>query len=97
MHRCIPCLNICPTEEIPVSDSAISETFSVVGAKSIAKNKNTIIPEGIKDEPGITISRRAGIGDTKDIVSIRGLLQEQKQNPNSRTQPYSITMEQKNV
>ena len=61
-------------EEITVTDSATSETSSVVGAKSIIKGKNTTIPDAIKDEPDITISRRAGIGDTKDIVSIRGFI-----------------------
>lgn len=61
-------------EEITVTDSALSETSSVVGAKSIIKGKNTTIPDAIKDEPDITISRRAGIGDTKDIVSIRGFI-----------------------
>ncbi len=60
-------------ESIVVSDSAISNATTVVGEKTIEKGKNTMIPDAIKDEPDITISRRAGIGDTKDIVSIRGL------------------------
>ncbi len=60
-------------EEIVVTDSAVSDTTTVVGTKTIEKGKNATIPDAIKDETGITINRRAGIGDTKDIVSIRGL------------------------
>ncbi len=60
-------------EKIVVTDSAVSDTISVVGAKTIEKGKNATIPDAIKDEPDITISQRASIGDTKDIVSIRGL------------------------
>ncbi|MCB2218700.1 MAG: TonB-dependent receptor [Desulfobulbaceae bacterium] len=60
-------------QEIVVTDSIITESATVVGAKTIEKGKNTTIPDAIKDEPDITISRRAVVGDTKDIVSIRGL------------------------
>jgi len=60
-------------QEIVVTDSVIEDSATVVGPKTIEKGKNTTIPDAIKDEPDITISRRAAVGDTKDIVSIRGL------------------------
>ncbi len=60
-------------EDIVVTDSSDPDSTTVVGAKTIEKGKNATIPDAIKDETGITINRRAGIGDTKDIISIRGL------------------------
>lgn len=60
-------------EEIVVTDSVTSESTSVVGTKTIEKGKNTTIPDAIRDEPDITMSRRAVVGDTKDTISIRGL------------------------
>ena len=60
-------------EEINITDSAIPDTTSVVDTNAIEKGNNTTIPDAIKDEPDITISQRASIGDTKDIIAIRGL------------------------
>ncbi|WP_167496559.1 TonB-dependent siderophore receptor [Desulfopila sp. IMCC35006] len=60
-------------DKIVITDSAVSETISVIGAKTIEKGRNATIPDAIRNEPDITISQRASIGDTKDIVSIRGL------------------------
>jgi outer membrane receptor protein involved in Fe transport len=61
-------------EEIVVTDQAITEpTITVVGVKTIEKGKNTNIPDVLKYEPDIDISRRALMGDTADILSIRGL------------------------
>lgn len=60
-------------EKIFVIESSVSDNTSVVGTKTIEKGKNATIPDAIRDEPDITISHRASIGDTKDIVAIRGL------------------------
>jgi outer membrane receptor protein involved in Fe transport len=60
-------------EEIVVTDSAITDNTTVVGSKTIEKGKNSQIPDAIKDETDITLSRRASIGDTADTVAIRGL------------------------
>ena len=61
-------------EEIVVTDEAITEpTVTVVGVKTIEKGKNTNIPDVLKYEPDIDISRRALVGDTGDTLKIRGL------------------------
>jgi outer membrane receptor protein involved in Fe transport len=61
-------------EEIVVTDEAITEpTVTVVGVKTIEKGKNTNIPDVLKYEPEIDISRRALVGDTGDTLKIRGL------------------------
>jgi len=61
-------------EEIVVTDEVLTEeTKTVVGIKTIEKGKNISIPDVLKYEPEIDIRRRALVGDTGDIVSIRGL------------------------
>ncbi len=61
-------------EEIVVTDEVLTEpTKTVVGVKTIEKGKNISIPDVLKYEPEIDIRRRALVGDTGDIVSIRGL------------------------
>ncbi len=56
------------TEEVLVDSSLI-----VLGTKTIEKGKNLSIPDVLKYEAEIDISRRALVGDTGDILSIRGL------------------------
>jgi outer membrane receptor protein involved in Fe transport len=61
-------------EEIIVTDQAVSEpSVTVVGVKTIEKGKNIMIPDVLKYEPDIDISRRALVGDTGDTLKIRGL------------------------
>ncbi len=61
-------------EEIVVTDEAIKEpVVTVIGVKTIEKGKNTSIPDVLKYEPEIDIGRRALVGDSGDILSIRGL------------------------
>ncbi len=61
-------------EEIIVTDRAFSEpTVTVVGVKTIEKGKNITIPDVLKYEPDIDVIRRTVVGDTADILSIRGL------------------------
>jgi outer membrane receptor protein involved in Fe transport len=61
-------------EEIVVVDSALSDPqATVVGTKTIEKGRNINIPDVLKNEADIGVSRRAAVGDTTDILSIRGL------------------------
>ncbi|MBF0507326.1 MAG: TonB-dependent receptor [Deltaproteobacteria bacterium] len=61
-------------DEITVVDSASSDPQAAVVEKNvIEKGKNVTIPDVLKDEPDIVVSRRAGIGDNADILAIRGL------------------------
>jgi iron complex outermembrane receptor protein len=62
-------------EEILVIDQELQEnaTAITVGNKTMEKGKNLNIADAIENEPDISISRRAAVGDTADIVSIRGL------------------------
>jgi len=61
-------------EEIVVTDEVLTEaTKTVVGVKTIEKAKNIGIHDVLKDEPDIDIRRRALVGDTGDILAIRGL------------------------
>lgn len=61
-------------EEIVVTDETVKEpAVTVVGVKTIEKGKNTSIPDVLKYEAEIDVSRRALVGDTGDILSIRGL------------------------
>ncbi len=61
-------------EEIVVTDSISSEpAATVVGKETIERGKNVNIPDVLKNEPDIDLHRRASIGDTADILSIRGL------------------------
>jgi iron complex outermembrane receptor protein len=68
------------TEEIVVTEAIVSTgatitepILTVVGVRSIEKGKNSSIPDVLKYEPEIDISRRASVGDTRDTLSIRGL------------------------
>lgn len=61
-------------DEIVVTDEVLGEAArTVVGIKTIEKGKNISIPDVLRYEPEIDISRRALVGDTGDILSIRGL------------------------
>ncbi len=61
-------------EEIVVTEEIITDSSAtVVGVKTIEKGKNLSIPDVLKHEPEIDISRKALVGDTGDILSIRGL------------------------
>jgi len=61
-------------EEIVVTAETLQEpSTSVIGQQTIEKGRNLSIPDAIKDQPGITLQRRAAVGDTGDTVSIRGL------------------------
>jgi outer membrane receptor protein involved in Fe transport len=61
-------------EEIVVVDSALSDPqATVIGTKTIEKGRNINIPDVLKNEADIGVSRRAAVGDTTDILSIRGL------------------------
>lgn len=61
-------------EEIVVTDEILTDTnTTVIGVKTIEKGKNLSIPDVLKYEAEIDISRRALVGDTGDILSIRGL------------------------
>jgi outer membrane receptor protein involved in Fe transport len=60
-------------EEIVVTGDAITEPMATqVGVKQIEKGKNIDIPDVLKGEPDIDITRRTLIGDTTDSLSIRG-------------------------
>ncbi len=61
-------------EEIVVTEEILTDSSAtVVGAKTIEKGKNLSIPDVLKYEPEIDINRKALVGDTGDILSIRGL------------------------
>lgn len=61
-------------EEIIVTDEVLTEPAETVfDVKSIEKGKNITIPDVLKNEPDIDIKRRASVGDTGDILAIRGL------------------------
>lgn len=61
-------------EEIVVTDEFLQDIAStVISGRSIEKGKNVNIPDVLKNEPDIDLKRRALIGDTADILSIRGL------------------------
>jgi iron complex outermembrane receptor protein len=61
-------------EEIVVTESIITEpTAIVVEKKTIERGKNIYIPDVLRYEPEIDINRRAIMGDTADILAIRGL------------------------
>ncbi len=61
-------------EEIVVTEEVLTGTAStIIGAKTIEKGKNLSIPDVLKYEAEIDISRKALVGDTGDILSIRGL------------------------
>ncbi len=61
-------------DEIVVTDRALGAAgVSTIGVKSIEKGRNLNIPDVVRGAPDITLRRRAGIGDTSDNVSIRGL------------------------
>jgi len=61
-------------EEIVVVESLLSDPqATVVGTKTIEKGRNINIPDALKNEADIGVRRRAAIGDTTDILSIRGL------------------------
>lgn len=61
-------------EEIVVTEGIVSEqAITVVGEKTIEKGKNIYVPDVLKYEPEIDVSRRALLGDTGNILSIRGL------------------------
>ncbi len=60
-------------DEIIVTGDTVTEpTEMEVGTKKIEKGKNITIPDVLKTEPDIDISRRTLIGDTTDNVAIRG-------------------------
>lgn len=61
-------------EEIVVTEEVLTDTAStIIGVKTIEKGKNLSIPDVLKYEAEIDISRKALVGDTGDILSIRGL------------------------
>ncbi len=60
--------------EIVVTDTPVgTAAVTAVDIRTIEKGRNLNIPDAVKDEPGITLQRRASVGDTADIVAIRGL------------------------
>ncbi len=63
-------------EEIVVTDTALGNPdATVVDKPSIEKGKNINLPDVLKNEPDIDIKRRTAIGDTADILAIRGFSQ----------------------
>ncbi len=61
-------------EEIVVTETTVSDqTIGIVGEKTIEKGYNIYVPDVLQHEPDIDISRRSLMGDTADILSIRGL------------------------
>jgi len=54
------------------TETRVDVTTTEVGVKIIEKGKNINLPDVLKDVPGIDIKRRASVGDTADILSIRG-------------------------
>jgi outer membrane receptor protein involved in Fe transport len=61
-------------EEIVVTDKPITKpSVTVVGEKTIEKGYNIYVPDVLQHEPEIDVSRRTLMGDTADILSIRGL------------------------
>jgi iron complex outermembrane receptor protein len=61
-------------EEIVVIETAVSDqAATVVEKKTIERGKNIYIQDVLKFEPEIDVSRRALMGDTADILAIRGL------------------------
>ena len=61
-------------DEILVIDTTVDDqTATTVDTPSIEKGRNINLPDVLKLEPDIDIKRRAGVGDTADILAIRGL------------------------
>lgn len=61
-------------EEILVTASTPDTAAALkINAKSIESTDNFNISDAIRDQPDITSSRRAAVGDTADTVAIRGL------------------------
>jgi len=60
--------------EIVVTDTLLEDqAASVVESPTIARGRNIILPDVLQQEPDIDIKRRAAVGDTADILAIRGL------------------------
>jgi iron complex outermembrane receptor protein len=61
-------------DEILVTDTLLEDqTSSVIESPVISRGRNIILPDVLKQEPDIDIKHRASVGDTADILAIRGL------------------------
>ena len=61
-------------DEILITDTPLEDqTTSVVESPVISRGRNIILPDVLKQEPDIDIKHRASVGDTADILAIRGL------------------------
>jgi outer membrane receptor protein involved in Fe transport len=61
-------------EEIVVIETVVSDqAATVIEKKTIERGKNIYLQDVLKFEPEIDVSRRALMGDTADILAIRGL------------------------
>jgi len=61
-------------DEINVIDTKLEDqATTVVKTPGIEKGRNINLPDVLKMEPDVDIKRRAGFGDTADILAIRGL------------------------
>ena len=61
-------------EEILVTDSAADSAATLtVSGKSIEKGKKFNVADAIMNEPDVTSTRRAAVGDNADSLAIRGL------------------------
>ena len=61
-------------DEILVTDTLLEDqNTAVVESPTIDRGRNIILPDVLKQEADIDVKRRAAVGDTADIVAIRGL------------------------
>ncbi|MFH0888683.1 MAG: TonB-dependent receptor [Planctomycetota bacterium] len=68
-----PMSHLTMDEIVVVGESISPVVTSVIGLKTIEKGRNIGIPDVLKNEPEIDISRKAAVGDTADTLTIRGM------------------------